>query len=95
MNFTRWYPTLTTLADGRVLATSGSNPDPVPIPEIFDPLAVGPIGTLGAWSNVPNNPYSPYKELSNYPFMFVLPQENKVFFAGAVHTPDETPEDDA
>ncbi len=82
MNSTRWYPTLTSLPDGRVLATSGSTSDPVSIPqipEIFGPLAVGPIGTLGAWSNVPN---SPYKELSNYPFMFVLPQENKVFFAG-------------
>ncbi len=91
MNSTRWYPTLTTLPDGRVLATSGSSSDPVSIPqipEIFGPLAVGPIGTLGAWSDVPN---SPYKELSNYPFMFVLPDENKVFFAGPVDLSGDPP----
>ena len=91
MNSTRWYPTLTSLPDGRVLATSGSTSDPVSIPqipEIFGPLAVGPIGTLGAWSNVPN---SPYKELSNYPFMFVLPDENKVFFAGPKDSSGDPP----
>lgn len=94
MNSTRWYPTCTTLADGRVLATSGYNPTPVPIPEIFDPLAVGPIGTQGAWTDLPG---SAYKQLYFYPFMFVLPLENKVFFAGPVHTPppfDPDPDDD-
>src|SRR5262249_58768741 len=38
MNFPRWYPTLTTLPDGRVFSISGSNQNEnaiVPTPEIY------------------------------------------------------------
>ena len=40
MAYKRWYPNATTLADGRVLVTSGSTAsttDYDPIPEIYDP----------------------------------------------------------
>ncbi len=75
MNFVRWYPTCTTLPDGRVLAVAGS--DAIAggcrqcIPEIYDPvtdtweaLAVETLD-IARW----------------YPFMFVAP-DGRVFFAG-------------
>ena len=40
MHYPRWYATATTLADGKVLVTSGSNrtsTDIVPIPELYSP----------------------------------------------------------
>ena len=60
MNFERWYPTCTSLPDGSVLATSGYHTvgpveESVPIPEIFDPGAVGPIGTPGTWTMLPGS----------------------------------------
>jgi hypothetical protein len=42
MAFPRWYPTLSTLPDGRMLVNSGSDACEecvVPIPEIYDPAA--------------------------------------------------------
>jgi hypothetical protein len=75
MNFPRWYPTLTTLPDGRVLAVSGSDrceTCPVPTPEIYSPAA-------NAWTPFPNAPLS----LPLYPFMFVLP-DGRVLEAGSV-----------
>ncbi|HWZ42268.1 MAG TPA: Ig-like domain-containing protein [Candidatus Saccharimonadales bacterium] len=75
MNFPRWYPTLTTLPDGRVLAVSGSDrceACPVPTPEIFDPRT-------NTWTAFPNAPLS----LPLYPFMFVLP-DGRVLEAGSV-----------
>lgn len=75
MNFARWYPTCTTLPDGRVLAVAGSHVIaggcPQCIPEIYDPvtntweaLAVETLD-IARW----------------YPFMFVAP-DGRVFFAG-------------
>ncbi len=62
----RWYPTLTTLADGRVLATSGRiQKEPkliATIPEIWDPAT-------GFWSELSNATLS----LELYPQMFLLP----------------------
>lgn len=72
MNYTRFYPTCTTLPDGRILAVAGDDgySGPVPIPEIFDPVA-------GQWTTLPNANLT----LPTYPFMFLLPRRG-VFFAG-------------
>jgi hypothetical protein len=78
MNFPRWYPTLTTLPDGRVLSVSGSDrceTCPVPTPEIYDP-------STNVWTPFPNAPLS----LPLYPFMFVLP-DGRVLEAGSVSGP--------
>ena len=75
MNFPRWYPTLTTLPDGRVLAVSGSDgceTCPNPTPEIYSP-------TSNTWTAFPNSPMS----LPLYPFMFVIP-DGRVLAAGSV-----------
>jgi hypothetical protein len=82
----RWYPTATTLPDGRVFTVSGDNitlgpnPDPntpVPLinysdtlPEIFNP-------TTNTWTSMP----SASRRMALYPFMFVLPN-GKLFDAG-------------
>lgn len=76
MNFARWYPTCTTLPDGKILTVAGTNWDgqsnvQVTIPEIFDP------GQVVGWQTLP----SAEKPLPNYPFMFVLP-DGRIFFAG-------------
>jgi galactose oxidase-like protein/Big-like domain-containing protein/IPT/TIG domain-containing protein/3-keto-disaccharide hydrolase/Kelch motif protein len=75
MSFGRWYPTLTTLPDGRVLAISGSDrceTCPVPTPEVYDPV-------LNTWNALTNASLS----LPLYPFMFVLP-DGRVLEAGSV-----------
>ena len=75
MSFGRWYPTLTTLPDGRVLAISGSDrceTCPVPTPEVYDPV-------LNSWTALTNASLS----LPLYPFMFVLP-DGRVLEAGSV-----------
>lgn len=72
MNFTRFYPTCTTLGDGRILTVSGySGPgSPVLIPEIYTP-------STDTWTQLPNAAFS----LPLYPFMFLLPK-GLVFFSG-------------
>jgi len=82
----RWYPTATTLADGRVLVTSGDNrpydptkPPPLvdasnDIPEVYSPAA-------NTWTQVP----SAGRLMTLYPFMFVLP-DGRIVDAG----PDTT-----
>lgn len=75
MSFPRWYPTLTTLPDGRVLAVSGSDgceTCPIPTPEIYNPAT-------NTWTAYPNSPMS----LPLYPFMFVIP-DGRVLAAGSV-----------
>lgn len=75
MNFPRWYPTLTTLPDGRVLAVSGSDQNEdaiVPTPEIYSPAT-------NTWTAFPNAPLT----VPLYPFMFVLP-DGRVLEAGSV-----------
>src|SRR5438477_110860 len=74
MNQARWYPTATTLADGRILATSGSITDPgqqADIPEVYNP-------STNTWTQLTGAQLV----LPNYPFMFVL-YNGRVFHAGA------------
>jgi len=72
MNFGRWYPTATTLADGRVLATSGLiNLDSVATtPEVYEV-------NRDEWTPLPAADLS----LPLYPFIFVLP-DGQIFYAG-------------
>jgi hypothetical protein len=61
----RWYPTATTLPDGRVLATAGETGClwcNALIPEVYDPVT-------GTWSSLTGASLS----LPVYPHMFVLP----------------------
>ena len=73
MHDLRWYATSTTLADGRVLATSGDAPDGSrsQIPEVYDPATNTWTQLTGAQRDQPL-----------YPFMFVLPN-GLVFDAGS------------
>jgi PKD repeat protein len=72
MAYLRWYATSTTLADGRVLASSGDAPDGsrATIPEVYDPVA-------NTWTKLTGAPRSQ----ALYPLMFVLP-DGRVFEAG-------------
>jgi hypothetical protein len=74
MSSRRWYPTATTLADGRVLATSGGTTCLTCIadtPEVYDPRT-------NKWSSLTSARLSvPY-----YPFMYQLP-DGRVLDAGA------------
>ena len=60
----RWYASSTTLADGRVLATSGDAPDGTrsTVPELDDPATNTWTRLTGAFRDQPL-----------YSFMFVLP----------------------
>lgn len=72
MQRARWYPTATTLSDGRLFVTSGSDPhgEMVRIPEIYDPAA-------NSWTALPAaSRLQPF-----YPFMFLLP-DGRLFEAG-------------
>ncbi|MBI3408481.1 MAG: fibronectin type III domain-containing protein [Planctomycetes bacterium] len=74
MTYLRYYPTATTLPDGRVLVTSGSDRTVNsydPIPEVYDPITNTWTVLSGASQNI-----------ANYPFMFVLPN-GKVLAAGS------------
>ena len=72
MAYLRWYATSTTLADGRVLATSGDAPDGsrATIPEVYDPAT-------NTWTKLTGASRSQ----SLYPLMFVLP-DGRVYEAG-------------
>lgn len=73
MAYRRWYPTATTLSDGRILVTAGwqtANHTNAGIPEIYDPST----NTWTSLSNA-NNPFE------TYPFMFVL-QDGRVIHVG-------------
>jgi hypothetical protein len=74
MHYARWYPTVTALADGRVLVTSGSdvgNNTWIPIPEVYDPVTNAWTELRGASQMIPN-----------YPYMFGLP-DGRVLVAGS------------
>jgi len=73
MSYRRWYPTATTLSDGRILVTAGwqtTNHTNAGIPEIYDPSA-------NQWTKLTNanNPFE------TYPFMFVL-QDGRIIHVG-------------
>jgi galactose oxidase-like protein/Kelch motif protein len=66
MAFERWYPTVITLADGRVLAVAGHTTCKTcvaSIPEVYDPTANTWAQLPGAQSSIP----------TQYPHLFVLP----------------------
>ncbi|MES1210173.1 MAG: Ig-like domain-containing protein, partial [Pseudomonadota bacterium] len=65
MAFPRWYPTATTLPDGRFIVLSGEtncNDCDVTTPEIYDP-------TAKSWTQLTNSQFA----FSYYPHAFVLP----------------------
>lgn len=67
----RWYPTLTTLGDGRIFALSGLGATGADnrVPEIYDPLA--------GWGVLPASTF----DWPNYPHMFLL-RNGRLFYAG-------------
>src|SRR5258708_716223 len=71
----RWYPTTTTLPDGRILVTSGEidcNGCFAPIPEVYDPQTDVWTQLTGASQGFPY-----------YPHMFVLPDARELAAATA------------
>ena len=81
MSQRRWYPSATTLPDGRVIVTSGGKTDfddIADIPEIYDPAT-------NSWTQLTQAQLAfPY-----YPFSFVLP-DGKLLIAGAGEHPATT-----
>ena len=77
MAFRRWYPTATTLPDGKILVTSGATTCETciaDVPEVYDPVT-------NAWTQLTAAKLSiPY-----YPFAFVLP-DGKVLDTGSSDT---------
>jgi hypothetical protein len=77
MNFPRWYPTATTLPDGRVLVASGSQRCDTciaEVPEIYNPATDTWVQLTNAKLVIPL-----------YPYMFVLP-DGRVLHAGSFDT---------
>jgi hypothetical protein len=75
MAYRRWYPTATTLADGRVLITAGwqtSNHSNAGIPEIYNP-------STNSWTQLAsaNNPFE------TYPFIYQLPDGRVIHVGGS------------
>jgi PKD repeat protein len=72
MHYARWYPTVTTLPDGRVLATGGTNEckGKVRIPEVYDP-------STDTWTELPGAA----KTQPLYPFMYVDPTSGRLYDA--------------
>jgi hypothetical protein len=69
MSGSRWYPTVTTLSDGRALLISGSldtNYDHNLLPEVYDPQLQTLQELTGATDAAPHG-------VQLYPFMFALP----------------------
>ncbi|MEU3985883.1 kelch motif-containing protein [Streptomyces sp. NPDC026672] len=85
MNEARWYPTLTTLSDGRVLSVSGLDDIGQLVPgknEVFDP-------ETGKWTYTPKA-----RQFPTYPALFLM-QNGKVFYSGsnAGYGPDDVGRD--
>ncbi|MFD7878702.1 galactose oxidase-like domain-containing protein [Streptomyces sp. NPDC059766] len=73
MNEARWYPTLTTLSDGKVLSVSGLDDIGQLVPgknEIFDPAT-------GKWTYT-----STIRQFPTYPALFLM-QNGKIFYSGS------------
>ncbi|MEO6513404.1 MAG: galactose oxidase-like domain-containing protein [Candidatus Saccharimonadales bacterium] len=80
MNHKRWYATGTTLGDGRVLVTAGSDvgSNNILIPEIYTPQS-------NTWTDMP----SASQDQPYYPFTYQLP-DGRVLWAGASEVPTQT-----
>jgi len=75
MSYSRWYPTATTLSDGRVIVMGGwqtTNHSNAGIPEIYDP-------TTNSWTKLTNanNPFE------TYPFIYMLSDGRLVHVNGS------------
>ncbi|MFC3577777.1 galactose oxidase-like domain-containing protein [Streptomyces yaanensis] len=85
MNEARWYPTLTTLSDGKILSVSGLDDIGQLVPgknEIFDP-------TTRKWTYTPK-----VRQFPTYPALFLM-QNGKIFYSGsnAGYGPDDVGRD--
>jgi hypothetical protein len=76
MHHARWYPTLVSLGDGKVLATSGllDGPGVNTQLEVYDPAA-------DAWELLPAPPPHDFPGLPLYAHLFLL-EDGRVFFSG-------------
>jgi len=81
MSNPRWYPTVTTLSDGRLFVMSGETQCDgcvVDVPEVYDPASNAWTSLSGARLSVPY-----------YPFMFLLP-DGRILVAGIAEGPIAT-----
>jgi len=81
MTYRRWYPTLTSLADGRAIITSGSENSEttfVEVPEVYDPVT-------NTWTSLDAARLS----VPQYPMMFLLP-DGRLLQAGSTEFPTAT-----
>jgi hypothetical protein len=81
MSYDRWYPTATTLSDGRILVNSGAQKqsgDIAGIPELYDP-------STNQWTKLTNanNPFE------TYPFISQLP-DGRIIHVGGSEFPTNT-----
>ncbi len=80
MKYKRWYPTATTLSDGRILVTAGwqtTSHTNAGIPEIYDPAT-------NTWTQL-NNANNPFE---TYPFIFLLPDGRIIHVGGSEYATD-------
>jgi hypothetical protein len=80
MAYKRWYPTATTLSDGRILVTAGWQTNAhtnAGVSEIYDPAA-------NTWTQLTNanNPFE------TYPFMYVMPDGRVIHIGGSEYPTD-------
>ncbi|MBI3466478.1 MAG: DUF1929 domain-containing protein, partial [Planctomycetes bacterium] len=81
MEYRRWYPTATTLADGRALVIAGSDEtftSYIEVPEVFDPQT-------NSWTTL----NAAQQRIPNYAFVYVLP-DGRVIAAGSDESPMAT-----
>ena len=80
MQYRRWYPTATTLSDGRIIVTAGWQTTAhtnAGISEIYDPIA-------NKWTSLTNanNPFE------TYPFLYLLPDGRLLHIGGSEYATD-------
>jgi hypothetical protein len=80
MQYRRWYPTATTLSDGRIMVTAGwqtTSHTNAGISEIYDPVA-------NSWTSLTNanNPFE------TYPFLYLLPDGRVIHLGGSEYATD-------
>jgi type II secretory pathway pseudopilin PulG len=82
----RWYPTLTKLSDGRILVVSGTDTgsgSTVTAMQVYNPSTNAWITLTGANVALPTTSSAPYRVRPLYPFMFVVPPDGRVLYAGS------------